>query len=290
MSPLAMLVMFSALAFRRGGMDFGSVHVQGGFPLAILTSFVSLIAMLPISMNQFAVDRAGLTMVLLSPLPEGQYLAGKAVGSAMISLPLAYFCTLAAFVMFPGGSGRRLAEHSARPDGDLPARRSSGGRLLRHAPQARRPEQHRGKGERSRPGGPARSPVARRERRRADRPRASGDDTASIGRGSRRSSCCCGAVSRSRSPGCCSSSRHASSWHGARISRCWSPACSCHHEMARRTSDAAHAGDTALRETGSAAASQRQRAIRPPPHRQRGNEQCRGRDVGVQRRGRGARH
>ena len=105
MSPLAMLVMFSALAFRRGGTDFGSVHVQGGFPLAILTSFVSLIAMLPISMNQFAVDRAGLTMVLLSPLPEGQYLAGKAVGSAMISLPLAYFCTLAAFVMFPGGSG-----------------------------------------------------------------------------------------------------------------------------------------------------------------------------------------
>jgi hypothetical protein len=105
MSPLLMLVMFSALAFRRQGtMDFGSFSLQGGLPLATFISFVSLIAMLPIAMNQFAVDRAGLTMVLLSPLPEREYLIGKAAGIGITSLPGAFFSILAVFVMFPGGA------------------------------------------------------------------------------------------------------------------------------------------------------------------------------------------
>ncbi len=105
MSPLVILVVFSVLAFRRhGGMDFGSFQLEGGLPLALFTSFVSLVATLPIAMNQFAVDRAGLTMVLLSPLPEGEYLAGKAVGTALIALPLAFVCMVAAYVMFPAGS------------------------------------------------------------------------------------------------------------------------------------------------------------------------------------------
>ncbi|HEX6944804.1 MAG TPA: hypothetical protein VF196_01325, partial [Casimicrobiaceae bacterium] len=105
MSPLLMLVMFSALAFRRQGvMDFGSFSLQGGLPLATFISFVSLVAMLPIAMNQFAVDRAGLTMVLLSPLPERDYLLGKAVGIGITSLPGALFAILAVFVMFPGGA------------------------------------------------------------------------------------------------------------------------------------------------------------------------------------------
>lgn len=104
MSPLMILVVFSVLAFRRHGvMDFGSFELEGGIPLAVFTSAVALISMLPIALNQFAVDRAGLTMVLLSPLPEGEYLAGKAVGNALVTLPVAFLCVLAAFVMFPGG-------------------------------------------------------------------------------------------------------------------------------------------------------------------------------------------
>jgi hypothetical protein len=67
-------------------------------------SFISLVAMLPIAMNQFAVDRAGLTMVLLSPLPEGEYLAGKAVGIGLTSLPMSFFCIVAVFALFPGGA------------------------------------------------------------------------------------------------------------------------------------------------------------------------------------------
>lgn len=105
MSPLLMLVIFSALAFQRqGAMDFGSFQLHGGLPLATFISFISLVSMLPIAMNQFAVDRAGLTMVLLSPLPEGDYLAGKAFGIAITSLPLSFFAIAAVFVMFPGGA------------------------------------------------------------------------------------------------------------------------------------------------------------------------------------------
>jgi hypothetical protein len=85
-------------------MDFGSFQLEGGLPLATFVSFTSLLAMLPIGMNQFAVDRAGLTMVLLSPLPEGEYLAGKAAGIALTSIPMSLFCILAVFVMFPGGA------------------------------------------------------------------------------------------------------------------------------------------------------------------------------------------
>ena len=106
MSPLLILVVFSVLAFRRhGAMDFGSFQLDGGLPLATFTSFVALIATLPIAMNQFAVDRAGLTMVLLSPLPELEYLAGKAVGTGLMALPLAFICMGAAYILFPGGSG-----------------------------------------------------------------------------------------------------------------------------------------------------------------------------------------
>ena len=85
-------------------MEFGSFSVQGGQGLATFISFVTLVAMLPIAMNQFAVDGPGLTMVLLSPLSEGEYLAGKAVGNALISLPSAYVCVLAVFLMFPAGT------------------------------------------------------------------------------------------------------------------------------------------------------------------------------------------
>lgn len=104
-SPLIMLVVFSALAIKeRGGMDFGSFRVDSSLGLAIFISFISLVSGLPITMNQFAVDRAGLTMVFLSPLPERDYLAGKAVGNALISVPTAWFCALAVYLMFPGGS------------------------------------------------------------------------------------------------------------------------------------------------------------------------------------------
>ena len=55
-------------------------------------------------MNQFAIDKAGVTMALLSPLTDREYLAGKAVGNALIGGPPALVCGLTAVIMFPGGS------------------------------------------------------------------------------------------------------------------------------------------------------------------------------------------
>ena len=43
-------------------------------------------------------------MALLSPLTDRDYLAGKAVGNALIAGPPALVCVLAAFITFPGGS------------------------------------------------------------------------------------------------------------------------------------------------------------------------------------------
>jgi hypothetical protein len=60
-------------------------------------------SILPIAMNQFAVDQAGLTLVLLSPLTDGEYLAGKAVGNALIAAGPAVGALVVSFVAFPGG-------------------------------------------------------------------------------------------------------------------------------------------------------------------------------------------
>lgn len=105
LAPFIMLTIFGVLIWRNAGtMDFGTFHVNGGLGLATFASFVGLISILPIAMNQFAVDRAGLTLVLLSPLTDREYLTGKAVGNALIAGPPALFCTLASLAVFPGGA------------------------------------------------------------------------------------------------------------------------------------------------------------------------------------------
>jgi len=100
-----MLIIFGALMYRGSGtMDFGQIHFQGGLSLAIFASAMSLLAVLPIAMNQFAVDRAGLTMALLSPLTDAELLTGKAVGNALIVIGPCLLSLAASFLLFRGGS------------------------------------------------------------------------------------------------------------------------------------------------------------------------------------------
>ena len=54
-------------------------------------------------MNQFAVDRAGLTLALLSPLADRDYLTGKAVGNALITAGPVAVCTLISLAVFRDG-------------------------------------------------------------------------------------------------------------------------------------------------------------------------------------------
>ena len=105
LSPVVMIGIFAIVMRRQiGSMDFGPLAFNSGFSLAAFGSFVSLLSILPIAMNQFAVDKAGLTLALLSPLTDGEYLAGKAVGNGLIAAIPAMLCLLLAFVLSPGGS------------------------------------------------------------------------------------------------------------------------------------------------------------------------------------------
>ena len=104
-SPLAFFVIFGVMMYRSSGnMDFGPFHFASGLGLALFTSSMSLLSILPIAMNQFAVDRAGLTMTMLSPLTDGELLAGKAAGNGLVVAPPALVCIVAALLIFPGGS------------------------------------------------------------------------------------------------------------------------------------------------------------------------------------------
>jgi hypothetical protein len=103
-SPLLMLATFGFLTVRGGGMDFGSFRLDGGIALASFTSFVALVAMLPIAMNQFAVDGPGLTLSFLSPLSDRDLLIGKAVGNGAISVPGSWLCVAGSYLLFPSGA------------------------------------------------------------------------------------------------------------------------------------------------------------------------------------------
>jgi hypothetical protein len=105
LSPIVTIAIFGVLMRRTTGtMDFGSLALNGGLSLATFGAFVSLISTLPIAMNQFAIDKAGLTLALLSPLTDGEYLAGKAVGNGLIAAVPALVVGLVSLAIFPAGS------------------------------------------------------------------------------------------------------------------------------------------------------------------------------------------
>jgi hypothetical protein len=107
LSPLAMFAIFGVMMYRGGSseLDFGPFNFTTGLGLATFSAFVCLLSILPLAMNQFAVDRAGLTMALLSPLGEGEFLAGKAAGNALVTAMPIIVCLTAGYLLFPGGPG-----------------------------------------------------------------------------------------------------------------------------------------------------------------------------------------
>jgi hypothetical protein len=105
LSPLILLAMFGLMMYRGGGeMRLGVISLESGLGLATFGAFASLLTILPLAMNQFAIDGAGLTLSLLSPLSDRELLAGKAIGTALIAVGPAAIGILGALVAFPGGS------------------------------------------------------------------------------------------------------------------------------------------------------------------------------------------
>ena len=85
-------------------MEFGFFALNGGIGLAVFASAICLLSILPFAMNQFAIDRSGLTLELLSPLTDLDILIGKAIANAAIAAAPALVCVIVAYVMFPSGS------------------------------------------------------------------------------------------------------------------------------------------------------------------------------------------
>lgn len=86
-----MMPLLAAMMIRAGGFPMGFATVQPGFGLAIFGVAITLLSLGPMSLNQFAVDRAGLTLQFLAPISDRELLVGKAVGGALaIAGPLVF--------------------------------------------------------------------------------------------------------------------------------------------------------------------------------------------------------
>jgi hypothetical protein len=104
LSPLAVFAML-AIVMRRnaGAMEVGFIPVANGLALATFGSAVCVLSVLPFAMNQFAIDRAGLTLALLSPLRDRDLLVGKAIGNGLIVAGPSLLSIAAAYALFPVG-------------------------------------------------------------------------------------------------------------------------------------------------------------------------------------------
>lgn len=102
-SPLLMPIVLAAIAYRTGRTIIPGVDGKNGLGLAIFGVIASILALLPLAMNQFAIDKAGFTRQMLSPLSVRELLWGKAVGNGLIAIVPAIFCLGVPAIMFPGG-------------------------------------------------------------------------------------------------------------------------------------------------------------------------------------------
>jgi hypothetical protein len=105
LSPVVMFVTFAVVILRSqtGEMELGFMRLPGGIGLAAFVSGVALLAILPLAMNQFAIDGAGLTLMMLTPLDAAALLRGKAIGNALIAAMPAGVCLAGSLLLFPPG-------------------------------------------------------------------------------------------------------------------------------------------------------------------------------------------
>jgi hypothetical protein len=104
-TPFVLLVFFSIpILTDRGGLSFSDNPIGPGIGLSLVVVLFSLFALAPISLNQFAVDGAGLGLQLLAPICDRDVLAGKAVGLCIMGgMPIAIGLVIIA-VVFPPSS------------------------------------------------------------------------------------------------------------------------------------------------------------------------------------------
>jgi hypothetical protein len=96
--------MFTIMTWSGATEERGLVSFNSGIALAVFGCWVSLLAVLPLAMNQFAIDGAGLTLEFLSPLDDRELLAGKMIGNGLIGVVPALVSVTMAAAIFPSGS------------------------------------------------------------------------------------------------------------------------------------------------------------------------------------------
>ena len=104
LSPLVVFALLAVTLRGAGTFDLGALNLSGGLGLATFASGICLMSILPLAMNQFAIDRAGLTLSLLAPLETRALLDGKSAGLGMIVAAPILVCICAAYLLFPGES------------------------------------------------------------------------------------------------------------------------------------------------------------------------------------------
>lgn len=102
-SPLLMPIFLTFIMRQSGRNPIPGMESYRGVGLAAVGTFVAILAIMQLAVNQFAIDKAGFTRQMLSPLSVRDLLFGKAIGNAMtVALPAIATTAVAAF-MFPGG-------------------------------------------------------------------------------------------------------------------------------------------------------------------------------------------
>lgn len=101
--PLVALV---GLTLRRahGGSFWQSFLGQHGYLLLTGASFMALTSAQPLLANLFAVDKAGLTLEFLTPIPDRDLLRGKLAGGGLLYGATLLFCLVGVALVAPGGS------------------------------------------------------------------------------------------------------------------------------------------------------------------------------------------
>ena len=98
-----MPLVLAGLGYQRGGLPFPSLQGHYGIALAAMGCFAAILGLIPLAMNQFAIDKGGFTRYMLSPFGVDDLVLGKAVGNALIAAGPMLFCFVLPALILPGG-------------------------------------------------------------------------------------------------------------------------------------------------------------------------------------------
>ena len=102
-SPLLVSLIFTLMTQRAGRAPIPGLDASSGLGIASFAVVTSILALIPFSLNQFAIDKAGVTRQMLLPLRVQDLLWGKAVGNGLIAMIPGVFGALIPALVLGGG-------------------------------------------------------------------------------------------------------------------------------------------------------------------------------------------